>query len=353
MKQNKMKQILLVIFKICLGLFLVVTLNLVFMPKYISENRDGSVTREFYREKLDTDVLFVGPSTVYSAVVPPVLWEEYGIISYDRANSSQTIWMSYYLIKDAIECHKPKMVVLDVGFTKFKDDYAEEPCTRKTLDSMRISKTKFDCIRESMAPDEKMLDYMIPLFRFHTRWKELTAEDFKYAFYKPSITNNGYQIDYRTSKEIENGVYIEKPDTEFGPKTAGYLRKCIELCQENDVQIMLVKMPSCSTNWTHDFDRQITEIANDCGVVYRNFDFETEEIGLDFYQHSPDEGSHLNTPGAEIFTSYLGKILREDYDIPNHGDDPQYQKVWSEKVRIYEERKVNEKNNPENSSLLK
>ena len=64
MSVNIMRKII----KICLitaaSLFLFLTLNLLFMPKYIEEDNDGRITAEFEREKLNNDVLFVGSSLV-------------------------------------------------------------------------------------------------------------------------------------------------------------------------------------------------------------------------------------------------------------------------------------------------
>ncbi|HOO29083.1 MAG TPA: hypothetical protein PLU43_11515, partial [Lachnospiraceae bacterium] len=179
-KDSLFHKICRIVLKSAVAVFLVIVLNLIFIPKYIHENQDGRITEEFYKEQLDTDIIFVGSSTVYSGVSPLILWEKYGYTSYDRSNSSQTIWISYYMIEDAIKCHKPKLVVLDIGFIKYWDTYAEEPSNRKAIDGMRFSKTKLACIGAAMDQDEKITDYLFPILRFHSRWKELQPEDFLY-----------------------------------------------------------------------------------------------------------------------------------------------------------------------------
>ena len=43
-----------------------------------------------------------------------------------------------------------------------------------------------------MTEEESFLSYVFPLLRFHSRWKELSAEDFTYLFSKPTLSHNGY-----------------------------------------------------------------------------------------------------------------------------------------------------------------
>lgn len=339
-KKNRYKKICLIILKAAIALFLIVVLNRIFMPKYIYENQDGRVTEEFYKEQLDTDIIFVGSSTVYSGISPVILWQDYGYTSYDRGNASQPMWTSYYMIEDAIACHKPKLVVLDIGFIKYWDTYAEEPSNRKAIDGMRFSPSKIACIEAAMDPEEKLTDYLFPIFRFHTRWKELSHEDFQYMFYHSLVTHNGFLLDFRETKQLpKHEGYMLKDNTLLSERNVEYLEKIIELCQDNEIQVMLMKVPSYSDNWSFDYDAQITDIAADYGVNYINFDPYSEEIGLDYKKHSPDKGNHLNTPGAEVFTKYLGAYISENYRVPVHTGEPAYEAVWDKKIERYETEK--------------
>ena len=163
------RRILVIFIKIVIAVSFIVTLNRIFMPKYINENQDGRITGEYYREEGKSDVIFVGSSTVYSGVSPIQLFKDYGITSYDRSNASQTTWISYYMIEDAIKYSKPRLVCFDVSFSRNDDNYVEEASTRKALDGMRFGISKINCINEAMGEDEKLIEYLFPLFRFHSR----------------------------------------------------------------------------------------------------------------------------------------------------------------------------------------
>ena len=333
---DNIKKSIFIILKLLIGIFLIISLNRIFLPKYITENKDGRITQEYYPQAKYSDVIFVGPSTVFSAVSPVVLWEHNGISSYVRGNASQTMWISYYMVEDALKCRKPELVCLDTTFIKYDDDFVEEPSTRKSLDGMRMSSSKIKCAMASMGEDEKLADYIVPLFRYHSRWKEFSWDDIRYAYYNNPVTFNGYLKDDEVeAADKDELVYAKGDDVKISPKNEEYLRKLLALCREKGVQVMLFKVPSFSDNWSLEYDRQIEEIAGDYGVKYTNFDAYNDAVGLDYSVDSPDGGSHLNTTGAVKFSEYLGDMIKEDYNVSDRSGDVKYQKNWEKTVSRY------------------
>ena len=321
-----------IVFKIILIIFLVLTLNRIMMPKYIFENEDGRITREYYRTSKYDDVIFVGSSTVFSGISPLVLWEKGGISSYVRANASQPMWISYYMTEDAIRHHKPQLVCIDTTFIKYDDDFVEEASTRKALDGMRLSASKINCINASMGEDEKLLEYLVPLFRFHTRWKDFSWNDIRYAWYVNPVTLNGFIEDNKVCGAEDEQLIYTAEDRPVSPRNTEYLERTIKLCRDNDIGVFLFKMPAHSQNWNENFDRQITEIADKYGVTYVNFDSCSDDIGLDYSLDTPDSGSHLNTSGAEKFSEYLAKYLKGNYEISDRSSDGKYVRFWNRTV---------------------
>ncbi|MBQ9606419.1 MAG: hypothetical protein IJV16_04510, partial [Lachnospiraceae bacterium] len=141
---------------ILIGVILLYVLSLVFSPKYISENQEGRITAEFYRETTDLDVVFFGTSTSYCSIAPPYLWHRYGFTSYTRACDSETMWQTYYLLRDTVKYNKPDVVVCDMSGIKFGEEFVEEPANRKIMDGMRFSADKLKCARVSMHEDESL-----------------------------------------------------------------------------------------------------------------------------------------------------------------------------------------------------
>ena len=331
---DKIKKTAIIILKIVLILFLFVTLERIMMPKYIDENEDGRITQEYYDFAKYSDVVFAGSSIVFSGVDPQVMWEKDGISSYVRGNASQTMWISYYMIEDAIKCHKPELVCLDTTFIKYGDDFVEEPSTRKSLDGMKLSPSKIKCAEASMGEDEKLAEYVVPLFRFHSRWKELSWDDVKYAWYLKPVTMNGFIRDDEVGPaETEDLTYAGDPAQRISPKNVEYLRKSIELCRNSGVQLLLFKTPSLSGNWSDNLDEQIKEIADEYGVTYINFDRYSKDIGIDYKQDTPDMGSHLNYTGAVKFSEYLGDYINANYTVSDRRDNEKYVRKWNKRLQ--------------------
>ena len=67
-----------------------------------------------YRQPANSiDVLTVGTSLAYAGINTNVLWEEYGIASYNLCSAEQPFWVSYYTIKEALKTQRPKLILLD------------------------------------------------------------------------------------------------------------------------------------------------------------------------------------------------------------------------------------------------
>ena len=62
-----------------------------------------------YRQPDDSvDVLAVGTSRAYAGIPTNVLWEEYGIASYNLCSAEQPFWVSYYTIREALKTNIPR-----------------------------------------------------------------------------------------------------------------------------------------------------------------------------------------------------------------------------------------------------
>lgn len=336
--ENKLnvKNLINVLLKVALAIFLFISLNLVFMPKYIESNEDGRITPEYYREKTPIDVVFTGSSLVQAGVSPMSLYRDYGIASYDRSNSSQTIALSYYMIEDAIKRNKPELVVADVGFMYESADYCEEPSTRKSLDGMKWSKTKVNAINAMMGEDEHFIDYAFPILRFHSRWNDLKTEDFKYIYYKPNVTRNGQLMKSDSLTDYyEYNPYRDDESSVICDENLFYLQKICDICKENDVQLFMMKMPHIQGNWTKKYDEQILEIAQNNNVQYVNFIDLFDAFHFDYMSDFYDS-QHMNSMGAEKFSKLLGAYIKKNYTVSDRRNDEKVKAIFDKKLELYE-----------------
>ncbi|MBR1623965.1 MAG: SGNH/GDSL hydrolase family protein [Pseudobutyrivibrio sp.] len=289
---------------------------------------EGAMIQEYYDSSLNHDVVFIGDCELYENISPVYLWENYGINSYIRGSAQQLIWQSYYLAEETIKLEQPDMIVFNVLSMKYNEPQ-NEAYNRMTLDGMKWSKSKLDSINASMTEEENLVEYVFPLLRFHSRWNDLNAEDFKYLFHRDKVSFNGYymRIDVKPAEDVPEGKPLA--DYQFGDNAYYYLERLTRLCQDNDVKLVLVKAPTLYPYWYDEWDEQITDFAAEHNLTYINFLDAGEEIGLDWSQDTYDGGLHLNLSGAEKLSKYFGQILSEDFGIKDRRGEEDLDSYWS------------------------
>lgn len=326
--------------RICLTVFVLVVvlylLQRLLMPKYMDDVMEGGMVQEYYDEEKDHDVIFIGDCELYENISPAVLWEEYGINSYIRGSAQQLIWQSYYLLEETLSYEKPDVVVFNVLAMEFNEPQ-QEAYNRMTLDGMRWSGSKIRCIQASMREEEHFLDYVFPILRYHSRWSQLTKDDFRYFWGKEKVTYNGYymRVDVKPAENIPQGRVLS--DYTFGENAYRYLDKMAELCEESGVELVLVKAPSLHPYWYEEWDEQIRSYAEEHHLKYYNFLDVKEEIGLDYSTDTYDAGLHLNLSGAEKMSRYFGKILTEECGLESRRGEETLEEEWAGKLLEYQE----------------
>ena len=306
-------------------------------PKYLSEQKEGGLVRDYYKETSSHDVLFVGDCEVYENFTPATLYAEYGITSYIRGSAQQLVWQSYYLLEEMLKTETPKVVVYNVLALKYGEPQ-NEAYNRMTLDGMKPSLTKWKAVMASMTHEESFASSLLPLLRFHDRIGQLSAEDFDALFSRPTVSYKGYLM----QTGVEGGVSDREgiPLTDYTlPKTSmEYLEKMRLICEEKGVELILIKSPTNHWKyyWYDEWDEQVKDYAEAHGLSYYNFIPLCDEIGIDWNTDTYDKGAHLNVYGAEKLTAYFGKVLTATRDFDDRREDETIAAEWDELVKDYE-----------------
>ena len=335
--QKKTKIFLSAIISLIVLCLLLTFITKLLVPKSTAPRERGLI-EEYYaevKEGREHQVIFIGDCEVYESFTPPTLWEEYGITSYIRGSAQQLIWQSYYLLEETFKYESPKVVVFNVLSMKYGEPQKEE-YNRMTLDGMKNSSIKHNAIKASMTDEESVLSYYFPLLRYHSRWKEISGDDFKYVFKDVSVSHNGYLMmtdikPMTSTREPEKLLDYTLPEICFE-----YLDKIEKLCRDNDAELILIKSPTNSWKywWYDKWDEQIVKYANEHKLTYYNF-IDNEEIGLDWSSDTYDAGLHLNVYGAEKLTSYFGSLLIEKHGLVSQKDNASLSEIWNSKLNAY------------------
>ena len=333
-----------------LGLLLL--LQALLVPKYMETNQEGALIGEYYANAGSNDVVFIGDCEVYENFSPITLWEEYGIPSVIRGSPQQTIWQSYYLMEETFRYETPKVMVFNVLSMQYDtpestgDPSRREAYNRMALDGMRWSASKRNAVLASMTQEEKqwegMLTYLFPLLRYHSRWSQLTGEDFRWWLSRKEISHNGYLM--QTGIRPATEPYSQPPRADYacGENSWYWLNKMADLCKAKGSQLVLIKAPSLYPVWWWEWDRQMEDFARDRGLLYVNMLEYEEQIGIDWNTDTYDAGLHLNVYGAEKAARWFGRLLTEECGMTSRINEAPLAAAWEEKVKEYEKQKQEE-----------
>ena len=113
-----------------------------------------------------------------------------------------------------------------------------------------------------------------------------------------------------------------------------YLRRLIEDCQRRGVEVLLTHLPYPATDEEQVTANTVRYIADAYGIDY--IDFVSLDQVVDYQTDCFDYNSHQNFSGAQKITDYLGRYLRDHYDLPDHSGDA----AWAADYDAFYEEKL-------------
>lgn len=323
---------------LCLLGIMFCSVNQTLINKYLY-SAHGVLTEKQYNfyemERDSVDVLFLGSSHAGASFNPQDLYNEYNITSYNLGSHSQSLWLSYYWLKETLHYQSPQVVVLDC-YELWIDETATEVRARENLDNMRLGTVKIEAVDTVCTFDESqsVLSYLLTNIRYHERWSELNETDFNWKedICPPSKLKGFYLYIGQCGYESYVPLEVQNSEIEeFLPETKDYLDKIVELCRENNIQLILVKTPTLFM--TVERHNAVAEYADANDLLF--FDFNEmslyEQIGFyystDMYDNSTtgNKSAHANPSGARKMTYFIGDIL-----LNNCGVTPRQDWQWEE-----------------------
>lgn len=327
------KCILRILSLICLFIGSIWLINTIFIPKRFY----GIVPmKSFYAQEKETvDVLFLGSSHCGVTIDTGVLWKDYGISGFVLWGSGQPAWNSYYNLREALKTQSPKAVVFEVYAMQYDFEYQDEAKQSMNTGAMKFSFNKWEAIKVS-APKERWSDLMLGYPLYHTRYNELTKEDFLF------FQNSRDLAESKGTGGCRWGTgEFELPDvigiTECKPifeKQELYLRKMIELCQEENIPILLYVVPYCTRDSDQPYFNSVGKIAQEYDVEFLDFNLMEDAINFTAGDVWTD-GGHVNTTGARKITRALGEYLKGHYELEDHRGQEQYAS-WDDNADMLE-----------------
>ena len=299
-------------------LLLLIQCSILFVPKR-NTVKDGILNRDSHAYGIlaepanSLDVIVVGDSEGYSGISPMIMWKERGITSFVCSQSGQHSAEAYYMLKKALKRQDPKLVILETDLFYHN----------------RNVPTEIDHALEYMS------QYYLPVFKYHDRWKSLTARDFSP---KQDFDQKDVMKGYYHSKKVtpyQGGKYMIKSDgRESVDQTVTFWTdRIVNLCREKNISLLLVGVTS-PKNWDYSRHNTVNDYAIKNNVPFLDLNLFTKDIKIDWNKDSRDGGDHLNTSGAEKLSQYLGTYLAAHYPLTDHRNDKNYSE-WNKELKQY------------------
>lgn len=287
---------------------------------------DYDTTRKvegFYaEEKNSLDFVFVGSSQMFTSVVPAVLWEEYGITSYDFGANEQPMYLSYYYIKEALKYQDPKAIVLEVSYCN-APEYTHEGVHHINLDDLRMGPVKLEAIFD-IIPEGERWPYIFELAKYHDTWTTMDKASYQYIGADKHNPYKGYtpSLDgFADGGEFNEEIAKVTEKAELAELSVKYMEKIIALCKEKNVDLLFLKTPNDHIQNQPEYNA-VADIAENHNIPY--LDLNREMKGQ----------LHNHVFHAETITKRIGEWLTSLYEVEDKRENPEFA-GWHEDADYY------------------
>ena len=281
-----------------------------------------------YRQQEETpDVLMLGTSAMYRAIMPLLLDEITGLDTTDLCTPAQTMLSSYTLLKDTIKQGKiPDTLILYTNIRRFcrekgsNYDYQVMANLPLSLDKLQMMYYGFEV--------EDWPDAMLKAVRGRENFTLKAMKRNLRSTYK--LTSNpkdapeelqqyiGKGYNYSDVKQDPAAIVLpNNAIDEYSPETADrtWYDKIVALCKEHDIDLIMIAVPRLPATIlaAGDYDgyhKYMEQIAAENGTQFWDLTYMHEHVMQVKAEHFQD-GYHGNTSFAEPFTRVLGEMINE------------------------------------------
>lgn len=326
-----MKQNIFNIFKIALFfcIFIILYSFLTYLKKPSSVDLDN--ISGFYAEKENSlDVMYIGGSASFVFYEPLVAYQNYGIASYLFSANAIQAELYEFMLKEIYTKQDPKLIVIDARAFEYRDRKPPSSVSyRNVLTGIPLNKNKYNFIKENVPKyiNDTTESYYFDLKIYHTNQEIPSAKkavkmminknnnSLKGFYFVPKALNV-QKFDSTTSK-------VKKPPKE----TINILNSLINYLKTKDAKVLFVVSPYVETKGEKQIFNYVENTVEDAGFDFLDANEYVSEMNLnyktDFYDFN-----HVNIYGADKYTEFLSKYIKDNYDIKDRRNDKNYSK-WN------------------------
>ncbi|MCR5575921.1 MAG: hypothetical protein K6F56_02810 [Oscillospiraceae bacterium] len=326
--------------RICLLAFLALALALVFAVWQVFDRKTACRYTEkingFFNEPAESmDVLCYGSSRMYCTLDPLVLHAETGLRSYVLATQQQPLAATYCYMKESLKTQSPKVLLLEATMA-FSPGAGGEGALRDCLDPLPWSENKLAIIR-TLVPEGERSSYYFNLLKYHQRWKELSAQDFRFDWRGKRDPLRGYHfMEIARPETCAQQSYADVEAVPLSEESLAVLRDMKALAEENGAQLMLLAAPYAWADEERGSLKGLHAFCEDEGIVLLDMNEVYDSLGFDAERDFVDEG-HLNVYGSAKATRLIGETLLARYGLTpeSHPADAEISAAYAMRIEPF------------------
>lgn len=304
-------------------------------------------------EQNTTDVVLLGSSATSRYFIPSLAYNDEGFSSFVIAPAGTPAIFMDNLMEYVQKTQNPKVFVIELRNVLDGYNAVDEASVRTTVDSMKFySADRIGMIDEALevmgehaeegSYDDSALDYYLPIVKYHTRLtstakrEAITADELLLKL--PYNETQGFQCGSVTLTQVpQDTPHYETTSCELDADIKEILDEIMDYADGIDAQVLFTFSPYVQTAEQSQMSNAVTDYVKSRGYdcLNSNSDELTQEMGIDW---STDmyNWHHFNYLGAEKYTKFLTKYLKEHYDLEDHRGDATYSS-WEEGYKTYED----------------
>lgn len=275
-------------------------------------------------DKNTIDILHLGSSHSYRTFITPLESQMLEVDVYGMSMPGVKIEQIEYTLEECLKYQSPKIVVLEMfTISDYSLDDFNTLYVHRTFDTMRFSETKVDGINYNVTDDTK-LEYYFPMTTYHLKWKDENIGKYISRVIKGEEVDKtylGYYAATGVHYQIPGDRYyveenVEQPDCVLDEERYKSLDRIVELCNENDVQLIFAVAPyknqlKLGSQELSILVDSLKEYTQQHGIDVINYNYLLDEINYD--NTDLNDNGHLNMDGGFKVTEYLIEYLDDNY----------------------------------------
>lgn len=287
-----------------------------------SEQGNKERFQEFYSlPENSLDYLVIGASHAYRNVNPMQIYAWSGYKGFVLGSPNQSIAMTYYWLQESLKYQSPKVIFIDVASLAGESMGIHENDRLLGLLPMRTSITKIKASIDCSTSNEMLYSIFFPLYRFHSRWTELSRGDFShvsenvmkgaYISFKKQNYNMKEAIDIfqKDTYVVEDGAFQKSSYSyNVGEEKKVYFNKIVNLCKEKGIEI--VPTYFSTLDWDNEREQAVEELLHKYDLHGINPCSEYD-VKLEWSVDTFDDGYHLNYWGATKESYFVTSVLEQ------------------------------------------